>query len=474
MSNGHRVVAFTLGLMYIVPLIGQPLVGGQLVRHWLAYPPTVKALTQLLLAYSVFLLVRVAGGRLLPRRGPRPPRARRVLDKSIGFYLRWRFVFALAGIALGVVMLLFGANTFRVVHVSLLDMNSTVAFLGVASMAWLAIGYVDAIYMIFSSADADPTNLPANALPASPRTRRENTAMAVALVLQSNGLGTIFLGFNALFHAVFPRTSRRLLFSQKVRRTRSWIPLAALLAGGPVLFGSWYVSQVIKMAPGGDLEGFFDASTLQRTIPVEYDQPAHLAFSYFLFERLSVYYYAWTFAAASPPEARNYDGWEALGAPLRTLAFRADTLTGHRFGVERPEIPSIARLNYVLLTADPVQIRTGASPGVLASFAYVLPFPLDGIACGVFLAWFCRVLDDLYPDSKQQRLTGLGLSVSFFVFFSIFQSPLDVLEIIQDQTLFVVILCAVAYSRRRKKQKDVLPERAPQQCYRPAVAIPAS
>src|SRR5581483_1373846 len=460
--NGHRVIAFTLGLMYLIPLAGQPWVGNQLVRHWLVYPVTAKALSQLLLAYGVFLLMRITGGRVLPQTGREAP-ARKLLERAIEFYLRWRMSFGIAGVALGAAMLLFGANTFRVVHVSLLDMDATVALLGIASMAWLAVGYVDAIYVIFSAADETA---------AAHLRCRENVVMAVALILQSNGLGTIFFGANALFHAVFPRICRGLLFaSAGGRRMRPWVPMLAFFAGGVLLFSSWYVSQVIKMAPGASLEGFFDASTLERTIPSEYDQPVHLAFAYQLFDRLSVYYYSWTFAAAAPPEIRSYRGREALLAPLRTLAFRADTLAGHRLGIERPEIQSVSRLNYVLLTADPIQMRTGASPGVLAAFAYVLPFPLDAIACGIFLGWCCRLLDDLYPDARRERLTALGLSVSFFIFFSIFQSPVDMLEIIQDHTLFFAFLVAVAYANAREKRRAV---RRLSPGYRPAYAIPLS
>ena len=150
------------------------------------------------------------------------------------------------------------------------------------------------------------------------------------------------------------------------------------------------------------------------------------------------------------------DAVSTLAYPLQTLLFRVDYLLGGPFEIVKPEVGSIAQLNYRLLTAGVLRIREGSAPGLIASFNYVLAFPLNIVCCALYLRWLSNRVEALLSGQRHRRLSLLGvlLLITFLQVF--FQSPFDFLMLIDDAVIYMVLLVGLSVA-----QREVRAEREP-------------
>ena len=113
---------------------------------------------------------------------------------------------------------------------------------------------------------------------------------------------------------------------------------------------------------------------------------------------------------------------------LNAIEFRMSVLLGG--DVVRPEVQSLSRLNF-LVNSFKTSANEGTSPGVLASFLYILPLPLGLFVAFIYLRWVISLIDRFFD------LPGFKLSIfgSIFVlqqFLFLYQSPLDLLLIVDN------------------------------------------
>lgn len=434
MTNGQRIVTTAFVVMYLVPMAGLAVLGNRVYPYWKVSPLSPMTVTGLAATYGLFLFLCATKISVLPAL----PRGFLGLlaVKLGGVYRRWRLLFGLLGVLLGVAMIVSGASTFRVLHEGLTEQDPTIIALSTMSMVWTTVGLVDLIYYLFVRANR----------------RRElaTVLMATGLLLQANGIHSALVGFLALWHALSPRAVQNLVF----RGTRdSRIGVGVIFVGviglAAMLAGAWYVGNLIKLSrQTGDFLDVISEGVFEKTVPREYAESLFWAYCLSLLDRLSVHYYAWTFTAGFSWDGLTA-GWSALAVHLENFLFRLDYLLGGAFGITHPEGATLNRLNYELLTVDQIIPRTGASPGLLGSFNYVCPFPLNVLLCALYLRWVCRRLDTVIGAQGVKWLTPMGSLFGFLLLQSLFQAPLDAVMVFDQTFMFLVLLWALAIAHQK-------------------------
>src|SRR5581483_2674899 len=114
------------------------------------------------------------------------------------------------------------------------------------------------------------------------------------------------------------------------------------------------------------------------------------------------------------------DEVSVLVFPARTFLFRLDLLLGGVMKIQKPEISSIAQLNYQLMAPGQIVERAGAAPGLLASFVYVFPFPFNVVLCAFYLRWVSRMIDVLLEHRGGLKLSLLGMPLVVYYLLTVF------------------------------------------------------
>src|SRR5262249_39188791 len=140
-------------------------------------------------------------------------------------------------------------------------------------------------------------------------------------------------------------------------------------------------------------------------------QPILISFWYYLVERVSIFYYSFQLTVSTAFSQLRHAEPLAIYYPLRTLLFRLDLLLGHPFGVVKPEVGSLMALNYNLLVAVPFGSRPGSSPGIIGSFCYILPFPLNIVGTAIYLRWLSNMCDALLTAHRRESLSLIGIGI---------------------------------------------------------------
>lgn len=138
-----------------------------------------------------------------------------------------------------------------------------------------------------------------------------------------------------------------------------------------------------------------------------------------------------------------------ISYPLNALQYRLGVLLGEP-DPDRPEIQSISRLNFVVLSARQSPTE-GTSPGAVASFAYLLPLPLAMVAALAYLVLVSTLLNQLFHSENRNVSLFGGLAIMIQVQ-TLFQSPLDFVLIIDNGSVFLLtfaFLSLITGSARR-------------------------
>ena len=171
-----------------------------------------------------------------------------------------------------------------------------------------------------------------------------------------------------------------------------------------------------------------------------------------LVDGISSHYYA--FVQFFDPQ--TYRILEQYDYPLsyysKSIEFRTGTLLG--VDVVRPEVQSLSRLNF-LVNSFKTSANEGTSPGVLASFLYILPLPLGLFAAFIYLRWVTSLIDQLFD------LQGFKLSIFGGIFvlqqlLFLYQSPLDFLLIFDNSVIMVFLVWLFARMRTNTVLRQAL------------------
>jgi hypothetical protein len=284
--------------------------------------------------------------------------------------------------------------------------------------------------------------------------------LCATLLLTANGTVHLMYALLAVVFVVFPSTLRGTLFrdapapaheARPKRRSLFKVVLlmAACLAG---VAAAYTLGEAIKRTEvSGVLEGFSDPDFASTIVG-------------WLIGRVSSSYYSLLASLHDFAFATRLDiFYDHLMAPVRTFLFRVDYLLMHPFGVERPAEGSLMRINYLEISASGGNEREGTSPGLLAGFLLAMPFPFNFMALLLYLFVAQRFITTLVRGCcGELKLIGMVLYWPFML--TLFESPLDLMLVIDDSVLSFVLLLALYFSVRRRDARSahsIAPNPAP-------------
>jgi hypothetical protein len=304
-----------------------------------------------------------------------------------------------------------------------------------------------------------------------PRLRRRITdcLMTLALLLAANGVLSAFLGLTAVLWSTFPRGFRRVAFIPPGHYTVTRIAKigVAIVLLSAMFCVAWVVGNIVKSSSTTSLQTIAENPSLLFEYVLAGDAPLATAAAYAV-ERQSVHYYSLLYTTAVPRSDLQPDGHSVILYPLRTLWWRFDYLLfGNRLGEARPSIGSVMQLNYRLLTEGPLSDRAGTSPGLVAAFNYILPPVLAVLAGALYLRCLSPLLGILFYQRSGEQLSPIGalLAVQFVGVF--FQSPFDLLIVVDDGFLWAAALLLFSSVKLRQLRRAIARTR-------PVLATPAA
>jgi hypothetical protein len=437
MSGGQRVVTAFYLLFYVVPLIGFTLLPHRLETPYRTAPPSWYALLLLAGTYSLFLALSVFAAGSAAR-----VRWRRLTRVAAWFgrvYRRRRLAMAVALLALVPVYLSAGYSGYRYDPQNLSEINSSLLLFVVAVHHLILL---DVFYSLFVQPQ------PRRSLPV--RYRLESVLLASLLVFFANGTASMVLALGALAYSLFPRLVVGQLFTP--RRAGALAATARLGAAGTVCLAGFFVAWLLGETIKNTVTQQQDASTaIANTLDSTVRTPGWAQdYGLYLVSAVSSYYHALVYTSEVPRSALTPDGVSPITYPLRALLFRFDYLAGDVLGIERPVIVSLSRLNYLnTIDLPDVAEREGSSPGVIASFTYVFPFPFNLLLCAVYLVAVSHVIDVLLAAHPRETLSPIGVVAMLVFVMGLLQSPFDLLAIFDPIALFFAGVAGIYLVQRQ-------------------------
>ena len=454
MGKGHVVIGGYFLASYVVPMMANLAFAENIVSSYTMYPLTWECVAVVAAVYLLFALFDASKIPLAPAfdvTSVRPP-----LEGLGRLYVGSRMVVAVVALPIGVASLLAGQTSYRYSDEAISAAELVSLAMLLATIVLNVVITVDFVYRIFVSREA--------AAKMGWRRTTENVLLALALVMTANGILSLFQALIALVWSLQPPIVDRLLFTPTRReqiKMRDLLKRGATAGGSAivyvaVLLVAWYYGTLIKVSSSEGLGMSLFDRDLMMVLSGGVDEGSLRGALYNFVERYSIFYYSLLYTIVGPTVEQSYDAVSTLAYPLQTLLFRVDYLLGGPFEIVKPEVGSIAQLNYRLLTAGVLRIREGSAPGLIASFNYVLAFPLNIVCCALYLRWLSNRVEALLSGQRHRRLSLLGvlLLITFLQVF--FQSPFDFLMLIDDAVIYMVLLVGLSVA-----QREVRAEREP-------------
>lgn len=434
-SSGHTLVVAYLATSYVLPLILNLQIGAEALSAYRLYPPTIESATAVLLTYVLFVFFLATDTRLFPRL--KGEWLRRLAARAGTAYLRLRPAIAIVSLPIAILFWQQGLNSYRYEDTLISQSTPLGNATLLAGVLLHALITIDVFYWMFVRPDQ----------PQPPGSRFQNVLLASTLVVTANGTLSLFQSVLALLWALWPSTASLLFFRSQatdvVKRLSKAATASMIITG--VLLVTWYFGSIIKLSSTYDIDELLEDTDRIRVMGIGGTDATPAAALYYFIERYSVYYHSHNFTSQATFEELQAGYNTVLEIPLRTLAFRFDYLTGGYLGFPRPDIGSIAQLNYQLLASN-VQDRQGTAPGVIAAFDYVVPFPLGIPLCALYLKWMAGLVNDLVGTNRRRRPNLVGILLIMTVLQTFFQSPFDILMVLDDSVAFRAALFAMALS----------------------------
>jgi hypothetical protein len=271
-----------------------------------------------------------------------------------------------------------------------------------------------------------------------------------ALLLTANGTVSLLFALLAVVFAFFPSTLDALLLRQekpavtaraprKSRRLRT-LALLGMSAGAVAL--AWALGESIKR---GEVY-----SVVEQTSDLGFVE----TIVGWVVGRISSSYYS--LRAALDHQAFVTDPavfYDHLLAPLRTFLYRIDYVLMQPFGFERPDPGTLMRINYLAISYDPINPREGTSPGLLAGFLLAMPFPTNYLVLLGYLHFAQRFISRLASGCRAP-LTPFGLLLFWPFLLTLFESPIDIMLIVDDSALAMLLLVTLYLLVRKSQRPD--------------------
>ena len=137
-----------------------------------------------------------------------------------------------------------------------------------------------------------------------------------------------------------------------------------------------------------------------------------------------------------------------MSIPLNTFLDRFNILMGMPFQISAEEFNSLAKLNYHELTIFPFDDRQGTSPGILATWVYSSGMILSTFLSALNLVFIVFLIDKLFSKFTEIKIALPGIFVIYLFFSFLYESPLDLMIIIDNAFIMLFLLIVFAFSGR--------------------------
>jgi hypothetical protein len=260
----------------------------------------------------------------------------------------------------------------------------------------------------------------------SAKDRLERALVTFAFLVSINGSGTAFV---AVFSLIALQTNAGdYLFKSKIAGA-SYLRLAFLVTMGFALLA--LVSLLL-------IGAFIYGESVKREVPVESVVGSlNVDWSWdYLIER------------SAPPYASlvntlpltfdfEQDSLSNLGGVWNTFLFRLDALGIANFDVARLSAKAIMRSNLEYISSVDLTEREGTAPGLIPGFLYCFPPVLNVLMLGAYVFMALGILQRLCLCMNDE-LSFIGKFILAFFTLPLFESPIDLLVIIDDGFIFFV------------------------------------
>lgn len=170
----------------------------------------------------------------------------------------------------------------------------------------------------------------------------------------------------------------------------------------------------------------------------------------FFVQRLSTTLYAHTFLI----ENLDYnieDYYKNLNIAVDNFIYRVDVISGKMLNVDKPNLASINRLNYITIMNVEYDETSGASPGLIPGFLYIFP-PWIAVLVSAWVLGILSILINLCIKDA----TFIYSSITMFLCLDLFKAivlALNPLSTAFFQVIFFLGLVGVLYKQNYKISK---------------------
>lgn len=226
-------------------------------------------------------------------------------------------------------------------------------------------------------------------------------------ILFANGAVDIMWAMMALMIAFSGNSARRYLVSGNKINLKNLLKTVTI-----VLMSGLAVSGIVFL-------GFANKLGVEAAVIVFTEEFADRVL-YYLYYRLAVFSSSLDLVLDRGLDFDLYSS--VIENELENMAYRIGII--FQIPVERPDIEGMNRLNYLLLFNDPSASRAGASPGPIASFAYLPMLPFNLILASAYIAAVLNTYSRILKVSPQERLTIFAMLFFIIVNFTFFHNPI--------------------------------------------------
>lgn len=438
MSNGQKIISLYFLLFYIVPITTNSIWPDDIFTPFAVYPLSTMAIFQLCATFALFLLLSFSNFRLLPRINSQT--FFNLLHSFGQFYLKYRILFALGYLTIGLFFFFSGLNRFRYTHQGISQGNSLILMVSILCNLFILL---DFIYFIFVQKHQSIKLLSQRWF--------ENILLAIVLILIASGSLSMMLSMTFLFYSCFPRYFFALLTAGNfLRQPIKSLSMVSLVIG--IFLLGWIIGEMIKSSELGQT---IDFNLWVKVIEYAFDKDsAFYSFIFYVMGRISVSYYSFLYTASDAFQHIEPKMLTYLQLPVENLLFRLNFITGNIFDVSKPEVSSIMRLNYINLTTFEITERQGSSPGLLGSFNYIFIFPLNIVASALYLNFVKGTIDRLLINSAVKKLSLFGLMFLLMLLTLFFESPFDLICFVNGGFFYVLILWFIATHQYQEHSRN--------------------
>jgi|TARA_R100000306_G_C4369171_1_gene139109 hypothetical protein len=285
-----------------------------------------------------------------------------------------------------------------------------------------------------------------------PKTRTAVTivgdvSIALGWLISIDGLASSIVAAFAVYFSLVPTFFRRYIIESHFSNTHGfWKHAFALIILAVLALACWQIGHGVKY------KSTDEGQSVEEIQSTDQSQSKSPTYALWIPQRLSVPYYAFTMASEmnSAGQIDHKQGWRIIG---QNLAYRFGAIL--QLPVERPDVRSIAQLNYYNMM-DPAfaNDRSGSSPGALGSFSYLAPVPIDIILGCIYLVAISIFLTR-YSTIEAKHLSFPGLAILYYLSRSLYLNPADFLIVLNTSVVFLVSFVVIGELTRIGRRSRV-------------------